>query len=87
MPRWPDRQEDDALPTLTLRARPTLPLDLGCLLPERLAGVSERAIAALPLRLGNRSLPLGELLAVRPGDRGPWSSRAPAPVATGSAPG
>jgi formylmethanofuran dehydrogenase subunit C len=57
--------------TFTLRETTRLPLDLGCLLPERLAGQSERALAALPLRLGNRTLPLGELLTIHhPGDAG-----------------
>jgi len=53
--------------TLTLREAPRQPLDLGPLLPERLAGLDKRALAAVPLRLGNRILPLGELFGVRHG--------------------
>jgi formylmethanofuran dehydrogenase subunit C len=54
--------------TLILREPPRQPLDLGPLLPERLAGLAGREIAALPLRLGNREVPLGELVTIRPGD-------------------
>jgi formylmethanofuran dehydrogenase subunit C len=52
------------VPTLTLRVAPKIPLDLSPLLPGRLAGGSESALAALPLRLGNREVPLGELFGV-----------------------
>jgi formylmethanofuran dehydrogenase subunit C len=54
--------------TLTLREPPRQPLDLAPLLPERLAGLGERELAGLPLRLGNRSASLGELMSVAPGD-------------------
>jgi len=56
--------------TFTLREQHRLPLDLGDLQPERLAGESERALAARPLLLGNRRQALGELMAVRMGDPG-----------------
>ena len=54
--------------TLTLRATPGQPLDLAPLLPGRLAGRAERELAALELRLGRASVPLGELFAISPGD-------------------
>jgi formylmethanofuran dehydrogenase subunit C len=56
--------------TLTLRAAPRQPLDLAPLLPERLAGLGERALMALELRLGRVRVPLGELFEVRAGDAG-----------------
>lgn len=53
---------------LGLREPPRHPLDLGPLLPERLAGLSARELAAIPLQYGNRRLPLRELFEVTPGD-------------------
>ncbi|MCS6877815.1 MAG: formylmethanofuran dehydrogenase subunit C [Geminicoccaceae bacterium] len=50
---------------LRLREPPALPLDLSPLLPETVLGRSEREIAAIPLRLGNRSVRSGDLFAVR----------------------
>ena len=52
---------------LTLREPPRQPLDASPLVPEALAGRSEREIGAIPLQLGNRRLPLGELFRVRVG--------------------
>ncbi len=51
--------------TLVMRGPPPRPLDLSPLLPERLSGRSEREIARLPLRHGNRTIPLGELFGIR----------------------
>lgn len=52
---------------LRLREPPTLPLDLSPLAPERVCGASEAEIAAIPLRYGNRPVPVGELFAIRRG--------------------
>jgi formylmethanofuran dehydrogenase subunit C len=49
---------------LSLRQPTSLPLDLSPLLPERLAGMAEREVAAIGLRHGNRAVPLGELFAL-----------------------
>ncbi|VTR97653.1 formylmethanofuran dehydrogenase subunit C [Tuwongella immobilis] len=46
--------------TLTLRTEPPLPLEAPQLAPERLQGQSHAEIAAIPLLLGNRTVPLGE---------------------------
>jgi formylmethanofuran dehydrogenase subunit C len=54
--------------TLTLRAEIRLPLDLAPLVPERVAGLHERELASLPLQLGNRAIPLGELFQIKAGD-------------------
>jgi formylmethanofuran dehydrogenase subunit C len=54
--------------TLRLRQPPPLPVDAAPLQPARLAGLEEREIAALPLRMGNRELPLGELFDITRGD-------------------
>jgi formylmethanofuran dehydrogenase subunit C len=53
---------------LRLVADPGLPVDLTGVLPERLAGLAEAEIAGLPLQIGNRQVPLGELFRVAPGD-------------------
>lgn len=53
--------------TLRLREPPAVPLDLSPLSPERVAGASASAIAAITLRYGNRSIPAGELFAIRGG--------------------
>lgn len=43
-------------------------LDLSGLLPETLAGMSEAETRGLPMHLGNRRLPLGELFELETGD-------------------
>jgi hypothetical protein len=53
---------------LTLRAAPDGPLDVeGALSPDRLAGLAEREIAALPVWLGAREARLGDFFDVRGG--------------------
>lgn len=47
--------------TLSLRAAPDLAVDCSPLNPDRLAGLSLEAIAALALPMGNGSVPVGEL--------------------------
>jgi formylmethanofuran dehydrogenase subunit C len=54
--------------TLMLRAPVNGTIEAECIAPDRFATLSEREIAALPLWQGRRTLPLGELFAVR-GDR------------------
>lgn len=49
---------------LTVTARPPHRLDVSALLPERLAGLTAAEIERLPLTLGHRRVPLGELFAV-----------------------
>lgn len=66
--------------TLTLRAAPRQPLDLAPLLPERLAGLAERALTAVELRLGRMIVPLGELFEVRGGDAGTIVLRGTTPL-------
>jgi formylmethanofuran dehydrogenase subunit C len=53
---------------LRLKADPGLGLDMSNALPEQLAGLDERSLAARPLQLGNRRVPMGELFDVCPGD-------------------
>jgi formylmethanofuran dehydrogenase subunit C len=53
---------------LTLKADPGLPVDMTGVLPAALAGQTEGTAAAMPLRVGNRQVPLGELFGVRAGD-------------------
>lgn len=53
--------------TLRLREPPSCPLDLAPLSPESLLGKSEAERAAVPLRLGNRAVPAGELFSFHPG--------------------
>ncbi len=55
---------------LTLRAPPPLRIDLGPVVPQRLAGRSPEAIARLPLWLGNRETPLGEIFQLGGDDPG-----------------
>lgn len=55
---------------LSLREPTRLPLDLAPLLPERLAGLAEREVAAIPLRHGNRAVAAGELFALAPAGDG-----------------
>ncbi len=54
----------------TLTLRPGIPgrVDVAGILPERLAGLSPAAMAALPVRHDGRPAALGELFQVRPGD-------------------
>lgn len=56
--------------TLTLRSQPRQRVDAGGLLPERLAGMSPDAIAALALPCGNGTVAVGDLFALQPGDAG-----------------
>lgn len=49
---------------LTQRHATRQRLDMSALLPEHLAGMSQQAIAALPLRLGRHQVDLGELFDV-----------------------
>ena len=55
--------------TLTQRAPTPQRLDLSGLTPERLAGLGTAEIARLPIHVGNRPVPLGELFVLdgRPG--------------------
>lgn len=52
--------------TLVLTLRDGLPvrLDAGAVRPDALAGLARAELAALPLRAGNRPLPLGEAFAI-----------------------
>lgn len=54
--------------TFTLKAPPTVRVDLAPLTPEKLAGLKPRAIAALPLVAGRDDLTVGDLFTVRAGD-------------------
>lgn len=51
--------------TLTLRAALAERLDLDGILPARTAELSEKDIASLPVSLGGRQRPLGDLFAIR----------------------
>ncbi|MEK0083138.1 formylmethanofuran dehydrogenase subunit C [Benzoatithermus flavus] len=53
---------------LRFREATSLPVDASPLLPRALAGRSAAELAALPLRVGNRVVPLGELAEIEPGD-------------------
>lgn len=53
--------------TLSLGLDPGLPVDMTGLVPSRLAGLGETEITSLPLQVGNRRVPLGELFRVTPG--------------------
>lgn len=53
-----------AVVVLTLRASPDGPVDLAGVVPDRIAALAEREIAALPIWMGGRQLPLGEIFAV-----------------------
>lgn len=54
--------------TLTLREPIRLPVDASPLTPERLAAYPERELAAVPLQVGNRKVPLGELFTIATGE-------------------
>jgi formylmethanofuran dehydrogenase subunit C len=53
---------------LTSREAPRQAVDASPLLPELLVGLTERAIAVLPLQIGNRQVALGELFEIAMGD-------------------
>lgn len=53
---------------LTFKADPGLPVDMTGVVPAALAGLPEGTAAAIPVRVGNREVPLGELFGVRAGD-------------------
>lgn len=55
--------------TLTLKDQPHVPLEAEILSPDRLAGLSNQAVRALPLHLGKRTLRLDEFFNVE-GDGG-----------------
>jgi formylmethanofuran dehydrogenase subunit C len=52
---------------LTLRERPPLPIEVGALIPERLANVTRAELERLPLALGRSIVPLAELFRVEGG--------------------
>ena len=52
---------------LTMRERGATRIDLADVSPDALAHLDEREIAALPVRAGRQTLPLGELFAVQGG--------------------
>ncbi len=54
--------------TLKLREPPRQRLNMGSLIPDKLAGMTASAIAELPLYLGNRPMPVGELFEVSGND-------------------
>ncbi len=56
---------------LMVRERPPLPVEVGSLLPERLAGLTRAEVERLPLALGRRTVALADLfsLAGGPGPR------------------
>lgn len=62
----PTLARDERLYAFLARTTP-VPLDLAPLRPEAVLGKSARAIATLPLRLGNRAVALGELFTIRTG--------------------
>ena len=72
--------------TFTLQGKPDQRLDLSGLTPNRLAGLSEAEIAAIPVGIaageaaGGRDVP-----ASRPGGRSPCTSSAPTGLSTASA--
>src|SRR5689334_24983739 len=49
---------------LTLKDQPHVPLEAEVLSPDRLAGLSNEAVRALPVHLGKRTLRLDELFTV-----------------------
>ena len=51
---------------LTLRAAPSIPLELEGITPQRVAGLSPLEVANLPVQYGNRSEPLGAFFEVAP---------------------
>jgi formylmethanofuran dehydrogenase subunit C len=64
--------------TLTQHAPTSQRLDLSGLIPERLAGLGAAQIARLPIHVGNRPVPLGELFAI---DGSPGTSLVVVPAA------
>ena len=50
--------------TLTLHTEPTVPLEAEVITPDRLAGLSEAEIAALPVQYGNERAALGDFFRV-----------------------
>jgi formylmethanofuran dehydrogenase subunit C len=54
--------------TLTLREAPRQAVDASPLLPERLIGLGQRQLGALPLQTGNHRIPVGELFEIAMGD-------------------
>jgi len=53
---------------LRLESDPGAPVDMTGVLPSNVAGRDEATTAAIPLQVGNRRVPLGELFHVHPGD-------------------
>jgi formylmethanofuran dehydrogenase subunit C len=53
---------------LRFRAATTLPVDAAALLPATLAGRTAAELGALPLQVGNATVPMGELAEAEPGD-------------------
>ena len=49
---------------LTFHHRPEVPIEAEVITPERLAGLSQSEVSALPLQYGNERVPLGELFRV-----------------------
>lgn len=49
---------------LVARELPPLPVDAACLSPDRIAGLGERDVASLPLRVGREGAALGDLFEV-----------------------
>ncbi len=49
---------------LTFHHRPEVPVEAEVITPEKLAGLSEAEVAALPLQYGNERVPLGEFFRV-----------------------
>jgi formylmethanofuran dehydrogenase subunit C len=52
---------------LRFTAPTSLPVDAHALVPAALAGLSEPELAAIPLQVGNRRIPLGEFAQITPG--------------------
>lgn len=50
---------------LTPRDLPPLPLEAEAITPDRIAGLSEREVAALTVQVGNAAAPLGDLFRVK----------------------
>jgi formylmethanofuran dehydrogenase subunit C len=53
--------------TLTLKSSVEHSIDAACIVPDRFLGLTEREIAALPMRSGRRQLALGEIFGVHGG--------------------
>ena len=50
--------------TLTLHTRPEVPLEAGCIVPQRFAGLSEKGIENLDVMHGNRKAKIGDFFRV-----------------------